>query len=160
MPLLDEYPTGPCLIIGDNEAQAVAIIALDWPWGLVDGLAVFTLTDSARTELVIPAHLRPNQGDGAVCPCGGDPKCAGCGGTGVFRGSRDAIVVYALTPEGCDECVAYTSEGPVTMSVVGGFIPKVFGVALKNRRSVHEPMPLEVVLDALKEFPRLKVRWI
>lgn len=155
--LLDEYPPGPCLIVADDTLTPVAILAVDWPWGLVEALTVFTLSDTPRVELVVPAWIRPTEGLGAVCPCGGSRDCAGCGGTGVFRGSQDAVIVYPLTPDGPEDCVAFTDAGPKPLNVVGGFVPRAFAVALDHRRSM-EPMPLEMVLDAIGTMPDVKVR--
>lgn len=156
--LLDEYPPGPCLIVGNRDAEPVAIVAIRWPHGLIDALAVFTLSDTARVELVVPAWIRPAQGDGSVCPCGGDETCGGCGGTGIFRGVENAIVVYPLTPDGAGECVTYPQGKELKM--VGGMVPRCFAIALAKRKENPEPVPVDLVLDALSVQPDMKVRML
>jgi hypothetical protein len=138
---------GPVIIVGDSNGEPVAHIELGMFTAMVEAMAVWTLSDSARCELVIPAWLRPAEGPGAVCPCGNDPHCAGCGGTGVFRGARDAVMVYAITVEGT-ETVAVTSEGCEPLTVVGGQIPDLFDMARKSRAE-HGHMPLWKVLYGL-----------
>jgi hypothetical protein len=154
--MLDEYPAKPSLIVGDSEGHAAAIIDIASTGGLLDALAVFTLSDSAKVELVMPTRLRPNDGLGAVCPCGGDVSCAGCGGTGVYRGAKDALVVYELTPEGPGRCVAYGAT-EVELTLVSGFVAQAFGVALAKRKAAV-PLPLTLVLGAWEVLQPGKVR--
>jgi len=150
MMLLDEYPPGPAIIVADCESKPVAIIHVGWPDGLIDGLTCFTLSDTARVELVVPAQIRPAHGDGALCPCGNDPNCAGCGGDGIYRGVFDATTVYPLTPQGAEDCVAFGAERK-QLEVLNGFVPRCFAVALKHRAK-GPGIPVRVVLSAMEEL--------
>jgi hypothetical protein len=149
--LLDEYPTVPALVVADHDGKPVALVGFAWPHGLVEALSAFTMSDTPRVELVTPAWLRPLQGDGAVCPCGGNLNCAGCGGTGIYRGASDAVLIYGLTPEGAEDPIACTEQGARSMAVLGGFVPRAFAAALAHRKR-GPGLPVPLVLDALAEL--------
>jgi len=78
----------------------VAMVALD-PIDVADSwqkLSLWTMTDADAVEIVMDTWTRPAVGDGIVCLCDSDPDCKSCGGTGVYRGLGEALVVISADP--------------------------------------------------------------
>ena len=140
---------GPFLIVTGPDGQPHTAIGFSWPHGLPEVLVAWTLSDAACAELVMPSWLRPTEGDGAVCPCGGDPACFGCGGSGVYRGAWDALVVYRLD-DGPTEATVITSHGSRPMTPVDGLIFEAFRVARQSRSNRDAVIPVGLVVEGLR----------
>jgi hypothetical protein len=140
---------GPSLIVSRPDGQPYTAIAFDWPHGLPEVLVAWTLSDAPTAELVMPSWLRPTEGDGAVCPCGADPSCVGCGGTGVYRGAWDAVCVYQLSE---DEIAAsvITATGCKPMNPLEGLIVEAFKIAQQTRRNRDMAIPVGLVIEGLR----------
>jgi hypothetical protein len=140
---------GPFLIVTAPDGQPFAALSFRWPQGLPEVLVAWTLSDAPVAELVMPSWLRPTEGDGAVCPCGGDPGCFGCGGSGVYRGAWDALIVYRLD-DNPTKATVITSHGCRPMTPVDGLIFEAFNVARQGRRSRDMAIPVGLVVEGLR----------
>jgi hypothetical protein len=89
MPMLIVYRGEPVCMVGLDPID----VPSTW-----EKLTLWTMTDADAVEIVMDTWTRPAVGDGIVCLC--DGGCTACGGTGIYRGLGEALVVLTQQEDG------------------------------------------------------------